>query len=64
MLKCSKYDTINCKCKSSFDDHITNQIKASIIRELLYIAQVRHGGCQSIFSNDEMQLIIMELCTM
>ena len=65
MLKCSKYDTINCKCKSSVDDdHITNQIKASIIRELLDIAQVKHGGCQSIFSNDEMQLIIIELCTM
>ena len=35
MLKCSKYDNINCKCTSSVDDdHITNQIKASIIREL------------------------------
>ena len=61
----SKCDTINCKCKNSNDDeHITNQIKASIIRELLDIAQVKYGGCQSIVGNDEMQLIVMELCTM
>ena len=54
MLKCSQYDIINCECKFFYDYHITNQIKASIIRELLDITQVKYCGFQSIFSNDEM----------
>ena len=53
----------NCKCIFFiYDDHITNQIKASIIWELL--DTVKYCGFQSILSNYEMQLIIMGLCAM
>ena len=39
MLKCSKYDIINCECNFFNDYNITNQIKASIIRYLLDITR-------------------------